>query len=227
MSNSDGESSRLELLVHSLAGTFGSLPACLPACLLFLCTLCILAIRIVELIMHFHIFSPSQYVGNSIASVKSNSKSNCRKSKGYPFFFFFYFVIESWEAVRGINFDSAFFFTSGMRMIMSDVLLKRVNHPSLSPLLKHRFLSSSSHKMPKNIIWNFCNNQLCYPKQNSKSHLSGCPLLTVGGKSNDEVEEEKEKQVEWRKKVMAIWDDSTSMPGIVECNTCISNCHTL
>lgn len=87
MSNSDGESSRLELLVHSLAGTFGSLPACLPACLLFLCTLCILAIRIVELIMHFHIFSPSQYVGNSIASVKSNSKSNCRKSKGYPFFF--------------------------------------------------------------------------------------------------------------------------------------------
>lgn len=83
MSNSDGESSRLELLVHSLAGTFGSL----PACLLFLCTLCILAICIVELIMHFHIFSPSQYVGNSIASVKSNSKSNCRKSKGYPFFF--------------------------------------------------------------------------------------------------------------------------------------------
>lgn len=32
MSTSDGESSRLELLVHSLAGTSASLPACLPAC---------------------------------------------------------------------------------------------------------------------------------------------------------------------------------------------------
>lgn len=36
------------------------LPACSPACLFFLCTLWILAIHIVKLIMHFHIFPISR-----------------------------------------------------------------------------------------------------------------------------------------------------------------------
>lgn len=64
----------------------------------------------------------------------------------------------------------------------------------------------------------------------SKSHQRGCPSLTGGGESNEEIEtegvKEKLRQGVGRKKVTAIWDDSTSMSGIAECTTCISNCHT-
>lgn len=126
MSTSNGESSRLELLSHSLAGTSASLPAFLPLHSMNI------GYPHCEINNAFWYFFPSQDVGNSIASVKSASKSKLSKAKGYASFFFFFFFNEKWEAVRGINFDRDCFFTVGMCIIILEVLLEKVNHQSLS-----------------------------------------------------------------------------------------------
>ncbi len=126
MSTSDGESSRLEFLSGWHIRQ--------PACLFFLCTLWILAIHIVKLIMHFHIFLPLKMWGTVQHLSGWLLRLNCRKSKGYVSFFFC-FVNEKWEAVRGINVDRECFFTVGMCIIMLEVLLEEVNHYSLSPLM--------------------------------------------------------------------------------------------
>lgn len=80
MSSGDGGSSRLELLVDSLAGT----SACLPFLPLHPMNI---GYPHCEINNAFSYFFPSQDVGNSIASVKPASSSKLSKVKGLCIFF--------------------------------------------------------------------------------------------------------------------------------------------
>lgn len=216
MSTSNSGSSRLELFVHS------------PACLFLLCTRWILAILIVKLIMHFDIFSPSRDVGNSTASVKSASKSKLSKVKRVMHLFLFFpsFVRGKWEAVRGINSEGGGSFTLAVCIIILEVLLEKVNHRSLSLLVRNVQISYKTN----DIIIFYCicilNNLIRWLDLLLVTEVNwrhpGVAVSSAHRGHKRKIKRHAER-LSWGR---LGWPDIDCMPGIADCPTCTSNCHT-